>query len=70
MTFAFGSVSVRIVRPMRVVAFVPVLAAASIQFDGWPTTATALTLFASASVRSETSAIAHSENEVILLKPT
>jgi hypothetical protein len=43
---------------------VPVLVAVSVQFHGWPTTAALLTLLAFVSVRSDTSAIAHSENEL------
>src|SRR6185503_7420660 len=54
-----------IVCPAVNVAGDPVLAAVSVQFHDWPTTADPLTLFALLSVRSEASAMAHSENGVI-----
>src|ERR1044071_4781393 len=59
-----------IVWPAVNVAGEPVLAAVSVQFHDWPTTAEPLTLFALLSVRSEASAIAHSENELTPLRLT
>src|SRR6185369_13200724 len=50
--------------PVVKVAGDPVFAAVSVQFHAWPTTAEPLTLLALLSVRSEASAMAHSENEL------
>src|ERR1044072_9247521 len=67
----FGRSSLRITWPAVNVAGEPVLAAVSVQFHEWPTTAEPLTLFDLLSVRSDASAMAHSAaNEMTPLKLT